>query len=510
MQNVSTPKTHQLFGPKELFPPKTPVSSAVESKINEYTYLSPMDKHMSRVQTDIEAKDVEIQKQKCDIDEMSQRFTSDDDLNSRPSCSFCHEKGHRKNRCSGSKCITSVSCGKLKLHKDEMKQLDTMKASLRKLLKDKKSLESECDKIQESIVANSKSFPQAVCGHLINSNKKKYLTVYGEEVVPLTKIINLDISILQKHYNNRVPENLSEASLMFGNIISMHENKIHSATNSIGERLKESVHKINSKIAHTGGQTNTSGTVDVPQNTFLQNRQANVNCAGTHNLSSCEQGHVCQIGHVLNSAAPSIHSESTSALSGEWAPIPQNTDLNTVSGGFGSDWHKSVDTFSKYPPSKKGRSPALSGEWAQNTDLNTVSGGFGSDWHKSVDTFSKYLPAKKGHFDTCMNTSHVNTNPNPGPSQQVSTELSFSATQYEYWHNPDNYEGNKLHRRLSNCTLNSVVKPESPNPLHKQDYFDVYEQFNVKPKTLFTTRYISQGGIKSNTSVVPLNEPDLD
>ena len=423
---------------------------------------------MSRVQTDIEAKDIEIQKQKCDIDEMSQRFTSDDDLDSRPSCSFCHEKGHRKNRCSGSKCITSVSCGKLKLHKDEMKQLDTMKASLRKLLKDKKTLDSECDKIQESIVANSKSFPQAVHGHLINSNKKKYLTVYGEEVVPLTKIINLDISILQKHYNNRVPENLSEASLMFGNIISMHENKIHSATNSIGERLKESVRKINSKIAHTGRQTNTSGTVDVPQNTFLQNRQANVNCAGTHDLSSCEQGHVCQIGHVLNSAAPSIHSESTPALSGEWAPIPQNTDLNTVSGGFGSDWHKAVDTFSQYPP------------------------------------------AKKDHFDTCMNTSHVNTNPNPGPSQQVSMGLSFPATQYEYWYNPDNYERNKLHRHLSNCTLNSVVKPESPNPLHKQDYFDIYEQFNVKPKTLFTTRYISQAGIKSNIPVVPLNEPDLD
>ena len=274
---------------------------------------------------------------------------------------------------------------------------------------------------------------------------------------------------------------------MFGNIILMHENKIHSATNSIGERLKESVRKINSKIVHTsgqtntsgthtGGQTNTSGTVDVPQNTFLQNRQANVNCAGTHDLSTCEQGHVCQIRHVLNS--PSIHSESTPALSGKWAPIPQNTDLNTASGGFGSE----------------------------------VLGGFGSDWHKSVDTFSKYLPAKKGRFVTCMNTSHENTNPNPGLSQQVSMGLSFPATQYEYWHNPDNYEGtcDKLHRHSSNCTVNSVVKPESPNPLQKQDYFDVYEQFNVKPKTLFTTRYISQGGIKSNTSVVPLNEPDLD
>ena len=177
MCTFSTPKSHNIFGPKELFPLK---QNQLEpnTKIDNYTYLTPMDKHLSSVQNDMESKEVEIQKQKSDIEDMSTHLISDDDLDSRSTYSFCHTKGHRKNRCRGNKCITSVSCGKMCLHKNELKELDTMKAQLWKLMKEKQTLDSECEKIQESILANSRSFPQAICSTLINSNKQKYLTVW--------------------------------------------------------------------------------------------------------------------------------------------------------------------------------------------------------------------------------------------------------------------------------------------------------------------------------------------
>ena len=245
-----TPKSHNIFGPKELFLLK---QNQVEPnpKIDNYTYLTPMDKHLSAVQNDIESKEVEIQKQKCDIEDMSTHLISDDNLDSRSTCSFCHTKRHKKNRCSGNKSITSVSCGKMHLHKNELKELDTMKAQLRKLVKEKQTLDSECEKIQESILANSRSFPQAICSTLINSNKRKYLTIYGKEVVLLTKVINFDISVLQKYYNNCVPDDLVHKSELFESIINMYNTKVCSATNTLEMKLKNSVREIDNCIKKT-------------------------------------------------------------------------------------------------------------------------------------------------------------------------------------------------------------------------------------------------------------------
>ena len=172
----------------------------------------------------------------------------DDELDSRPCCSLCQERGHKKNRCTGAKCLTLVSCGRMHLHKDKMKTINVNKANLKKLVKEKTILESECQKIQESILTNNRSFPQAVRSHLINSNKAKYLTMYGDAVVPLTKIINLDLSILQKYYDSRVLPNLDEESRLFEQIICTHNSKFKSSKTSINAKLIESVRKIESRI----------------------------------------------------------------------------------------------------------------------------------------------------------------------------------------------------------------------------------------------------------------------
>ena len=228
--------------PKQLFP-KTPAKPK-DPLIESYTYMTPMQKHLNTLQGDIEIKEQEMEKIKLEIDSIYQT-NNDDDHDTRPHCSICHEIGHRRNRCSGQKCPASVSCGKLKLHKDELKHLDTLKANLKKIVKDKMSLDAESEKINETINQNNRSFAQAVRGHLINSNKHKYLTTYADQVVPLTKVINIDLSILQKHYNNRVPANLQEESDFFQGILDIHQDKISSKTSStsLTSKLKESVRK---------------------------------------------------------------------------------------------------------------------------------------------------------------------------------------------------------------------------------------------------------------------------
>ena len=237
---------------RELFPSTLttsagPACPGVDPRIDDYHYSTPMDKHLNRVMNDIETKDVEITKLRCEIDSVSDRM-DDDDLDSRPCCSLCHERGHKKTRCTGAKCLTSVSCGRMCLHKDEMKAINGNKATLKKLVKEKTILESECEKILESIRTNNRSFPQAVRSHLINSNKPKYLTMYGDAVVPLTKIINLDLSILQKYYDSRVPVNLDAESRLFEQIICSHNSKFKSSKTSINAKLIDSVRKIESRI----------------------------------------------------------------------------------------------------------------------------------------------------------------------------------------------------------------------------------------------------------------------
>ena len=257
--------------PRELFPstPTTTVGPAcpgVDPRIDDYHYSTPMDKHLNQVMNDIETKDVEITKLQCEIDSVAHRM-DDDELDSQPCCSLCHERGHKKNRCTGAKCLTSVSCGRMRLHKDEIKAIDGNKATLEKLVKEKAILESECEKIQESIRTNNRSFPQAVRSHLINSNKAKYLMMYGDAVVPLTKIINLDLSILQKYYNSHVPPNLDEESRLFEQIICTHNSKFKSSKTSINAKLIESLRKIESRIHCSDVLTHTGTPNSVPLGT---------------------------------------------------------------------------------------------------------------------------------------------------------------------------------------------------------------------------------------------------
>ena len=246
--------SNSTLQPKELFP-LAPNSSAsacgpIDHRIEEYNYCTPLEKHLNNLMNEVEMKETESMKLRCQINSLSECTLPKGQLDDDPGhyyCSWCHESGHKKNKCTGQKCVTFVSCGLICLHKDEMKEIDVKRADLKKILKEKAQLENECKKTQEKIRNTWHSFPQAVKSHLINSNKPKYLTMFGESVVPLTKVINIDLTILQKHYGNRVPSNLSEESKYFQTILESKNDTIKNST-SLNAKVLDSVKRLDNHI----------------------------------------------------------------------------------------------------------------------------------------------------------------------------------------------------------------------------------------------------------------------
>ena len=138
---------------------------------------------------------------------------------------------------------------------------------LKKLTKEKSVLESEVLKLQDTILATLRSFHERVKTSLINLNKKKYLTIYGHEIVPLTKLVNVDLSILQKHYKNKVPDDLESEASNFAHIIEGHMAKFQRHEMSINSKLSESVRHVDSKIWYSSVSSTPSHTQSVPPNT---------------------------------------------------------------------------------------------------------------------------------------------------------------------------------------------------------------------------------------------------
>lgn len=241
--------------PKELFPASSISSShsnicTPNSKIDNYTYSTPLEKHLMKINREIDEKETEILASKKKVDDMNTRLHSSSDSEYKVTCSKCHLPSHRRNSCKNSPCRTSLSCGKLKLHKTEYKTYENVKGTLKKLIREKDELDTQAEKVKESISSTKRSFPEAVKSHLINANKSEYLIEYGDQVVPLTSKINMHLTILQKYYNNKIPDDLEREKVIFPQIITQHYQRFdkNSGCGSIESRLKSRLAQVDSKI----------------------------------------------------------------------------------------------------------------------------------------------------------------------------------------------------------------------------------------------------------------------
>ena len=217
-----------------------------------------MEKHLSTVLTKISQKELEIEKIKAEIESMKPTDYTNGDV--AITCGRCHQGNHTK-RCVDLPCTMSISCGKIRFHKSELKVVENKKVQLKKLIRDKVSLESESKKIRETIASTVKTFPQAVKTALINSNKKEYLTIHEGKFVPLTTRINRDISILQKYYNGRIPSDIEQESSLFPTIIAEANKRFQVNSFTVEQKLEETLSSVHRRITVNSHPANESNCI---------------------------------------------------------------------------------------------------------------------------------------------------------------------------------------------------------------------------------------------------------
>ena len=219
-----------------------------------------MEKHLLTVLTEISQKELEIDKIKAEIESMKPTDYTNGDV--AITCGQCHQGNHTK-RCVDPPCTTSISCGKIRFHKSELKVVENKKVQLKKLICDKVSLESESMKIRETIASIVKMFPQAVKTALINSNKKEYVTIHEGKFVPLTTRINRDISILQKYYNGRIPSDIEQESSLFPTIIAEANKRFQLNSFTVEQKLEETLSSVHRCITVNSRPINESNCITV-------------------------------------------------------------------------------------------------------------------------------------------------------------------------------------------------------------------------------------------------------
>ena len=393
-----------------------------------------MEKHLSKILTETSEKELEIQKLKSDIDAMRPPEENVSD-NIAITCGHCHQGNHTKRWCVDPPCTTSISCGKIRFHKSELKEFDLKKAQLKKLMRDKCSLESECKKVRDTIASTVKSFPQAVKTALINSNKKEYLAIHDGKFVPLTTKINRDISILQKYYNGKIPEDIESESSMFPAIIQEANKQFHLNSFTVEQKLEERLSSVHRKITRTS-------TVDPNDEYIVLDSSPETN----HNLTDQPTSRTQSSPQVYQSPINSPPSKI----------LKSNHTLNLSTGGD-IQVDKIINTFEKLStPTKSVQNRCTTNQQHTHShrsvcDTNSTTHETKSYTFEASANTSRYQsgnlecgeykrnkqqsipPEIKNENDSAVGKTHACANTTPStPSIQLSDRGNFSHPQQQY------------------------------------------------------------------------------
>ena len=127
-------------------------------------------------------------------------------------------------------------------------------------------------------------------------------------------------------------------------------------------------------------------------------------------------------------------------------------------------------------------------------------------WHKCVSHANFEPQNLQIHMKNCTySVFETNTH---GSLNKIPKEPAGN-----FWHTPlggrTETDVKPIVNLTNTCGTSFLSKSncQVTNSDHEKDYYHTYDQFNVKPKTLFTTRYNSQG---TESAGHTLNKPDLD
>lgn len=231
---------------------------------DKFDYKGPLEKELAERVKKLDQANEEREELLAKLESYStfqSEAQAEDDLEmSSYKCSRCHIRAnHRKNRCPNEKCESFFQCRVLKLHPAESKEVETLRAKSKKALKPIKTLESEIEKLKATLDSQQRSFTNRIRCHLIRSNVDKYLVKKDGKLFPCTRVINIDATILQAHYNNVVPVNLEAEREVFAGIIREHHKKYAPAHHAAEGTIEA---KLSAKLAQLSSPSKFSNLID--------------------------------------------------------------------------------------------------------------------------------------------------------------------------------------------------------------------------------------------------------
>ena len=183
-------------------------------------YVSPIDKLLQSKRQELQRQENKILTKVNDVQALEESFTAKAIDSTRPACSKCHLRlGHTRPLCPNEVCASARLCGELKKHPEEKKQIKDAKSELQALRNTRKKLQDELDSLQENIKSSKRTFSQLIHSDLINSNKKKYISIVNDREIINWMLLNSDAKKIEKVCGGKVPD----AHTNFQDLIKEHD-----------------------------------------------------------------------------------------------------------------------------------------------------------------------------------------------------------------------------------------------------------------------------------------------
>ncbi len=180
-----------------------------EEMLEKFHYSPPIDKTIESIETKVEQKQYALDLATAAFESFNELVHPQlDEDQTKQLCGNCHlREGHNKSKCPSKpqKCESAKYCGQLQHHPSETHELSKLKQT--KISKEKELLAAKEELKQTLLQAESykNSFARQVRAMLINSNKQKYCDIHNNNVHIIWRLVNKDITILEKHYKGTAP-----------------------------------------------------------------------------------------------------------------------------------------------------------------------------------------------------------------------------------------------------------------------------------------------------------------
>lgn len=227
---ISIPQSGETPARKELdFQSQTPTvtnpgsGTCGDEVLDLFTYRSPIEQSINELHDDMKELQTEVESAREYVLSMQEKYCRAParNIGNGKQCGNCHLRlDHTARQCHIEKCVTSQQCGDVSKHPEKKSILEGANDHLKRLEKNLREKTLDLEMKQKAVDSVKNSFSQKIRGHLMNSDKEKYLlkTANGN-YVPRSGLVNIDTAKIEKYFQGKVPENIELVAKTFPMII---------------------------------------------------------------------------------------------------------------------------------------------------------------------------------------------------------------------------------------------------------------------------------------------------